>query len=182
MSKNGLETEVRQLKKRYWMALALFFISSMVCVSLLRTMQVQEKTNRELLRASDGLKLLKGVNINRRMSLAQLKSHFLADGKNASVEKLIYARIDDLKTRFKPNDLTIASIEKKGEEVTLNYTLKFLNPDFNYFLNTVNALEEIDYPLTVVSSVSITRSAAKDGNVLSCAVSGKVLAFSDNSP
>jgi hypothetical protein len=127
-----------------------------------------------LVRAEAGLARLREASTNRKKTLETLKT-FYAQGDRTSAERVIYGKIDELNARLRPDDLTISAIEKKGDEISLQYSFKFINPNFNEFLNNISYLESSIFPLTLVSAVAVAQADVGGKNVISCSINGKVL-------
>jgi hypothetical protein len=169
------ETDIKPLKKRFWVAAVLVLVVATVSVSLIRTRRLLEKTQSEMLKAKSGLTRVREASANRTTVLATLKSQYMQNAGATSPERLVYGKIDELKARLNPDDVTISAIEKKEGEVSLQYSFKFTNPNYNDFLNTVSYLEGSVFPLTVVNSVAISQADAAGKGALSGTVSGRVV-------
>jgi hypothetical protein len=168
-------TDIKPLQKRFWIVTTLLLLVAIACVSQIRNRRLLEKTHTELLKARVGLGKVRDASANRKTVLATLKSQYMQKTGGTSPERLIYGKIDELKARLNPDDVTIGAIEKKEGEVSLQYTFKFTNPNYNDFLNTVSYLEGSVFPLTVVSTVAITQADAGGKGVLSGTVNGKII-------
>ena len=176
------ETDIAPLKRRFCFAAALFLVTAMACVSQIRSRRLLEKTHDELVRAKAGLVRVREAGATRRNTLEMLKNLQMHGAANTSAERRIYGKIDELNTRLKPDELTISAIERKGDEVLLQYSFKFINPNYNDFLNTVNYLEGSVFPLTTVNAVAITQAEAGGKKMLACSVNGKVLTSEKQKP
>jgi len=169
------ENDLKPLKKRFFITALLFLIAAITFVTLQRNRRQLEKTFDNLTRAQVGLTRVKEANANRRQVLTALKSQFGHGTQNISPEMVLYGKIDEIKARLNPNDMTIATVEKKGGEASLQYTLAFSNQDFNNLLNAINYLHGSVFPLAPVNSVAITQSEAKGSGEASFKVTGKVI-------
>jgi len=169
------EADITPLIRRFWISTALLLIAAIICVSLTRTRRLMEKTHDGLLKASAGLGRVREASESREKALAILKTLYMQSAASTSPERQIYAKVDELTARLRPDDLTISTIEKKGIEVSLQYTFKFINPNYNEFLNNVSYLGGNIFPLTTVSTVVIAQSEAGGKSVLTCTVTGKIL-------
>ena len=167
--------------KLFWIAAGLLLLTAMICVSQVRSRRLQEKTHSELVRAKAGLLQLREASANRKQALQTLKAMYLQGGKISS-ERLIYGKIDELSDRLKPDDIIISSLEKKADEASLQFTFKFINPNYNDFLNNVSYLEGSVFPLTIVSTVAITQAEVSGKSVLACSITGKILTSESSKP
>lgn len=174
-------TDISPLNKRFLVAAAMLLLSAMICVGQIRSRRLLEKTHDELVRAKAGFALLQEATKDRRNALEVLKTMY-AHGGRTSAERIIYGKIDELNDRLRPSNMTISAIERKGDEVSLQYSFKFVNPDYNDFLNNIGYLEGSVLPLTVVSAVSITKAEVDGKGVLSCSIDGKVLTSGKGGP
>jgi hypothetical protein len=179
---NIYESDIRPLKKRFWAAAALLLVVAVVCVSQIRTWRLLEKTHDELVKAKSGLMRVREGSANRRTILTTLKSQYMLNTAGSSAERLVYGKIDDLKARLNPDEVAISAIEKKEGVVSLPYSFKFINPNYNDFLNSVSYLEGSAFPLTVVNSVAVTQVETGGKGALTCTVSGKVLISEKSKP
>jgi hypothetical protein len=175
------ESDIGPLKKRFWIAAGLLLLAAMICISQIRNRLLQEKTRSELVRAKAGLALLREASVNRKQALDMLKAMYM-QGASSSSERLIYGKIDELSARLKPDDVTFSTIERKEGEVSLQFSFKFINPNYNDFLNNVSYLEGSVFPLTMVSAVAITQAEVAGKSVLSCSITGKVLTSESRKP
>lgn len=171
----GYAHYLQPLKKRFYLIAVLLLAVASAWVQQQRNRLVLEKTNQELLRAKSGLGRVAAAIDNRRAVLTAMQNQFAQGVQQRSPEAIIYGKVDELKARFKPDDMTITPIEKKGYETTLNYTLTFTNPDYNTLLNSISALQGAVFPMTPVSSVAIAQTDLKGSAVLSCKVTGRIV-------
>jgi hypothetical protein len=156
-------------------AAALFLVSATVCASQVRIRKVQEMTLEGLNRSLTGLQNVRAASANRRQALAAIQSQFGHGGQHISAELVLYSKVDEIKTRLNPNDMTISAVEKKDGEVSIQYTLKLTGQDFNTLLNSISYLHGSVFPLAPVSSVIIARSDAKGTGGVSSMVTGKII-------
>jgi hypothetical protein len=170
------QSALRPAQLRFRKALGLFLIAALACISQLRTSRYLEHTRAELTRARTGLARVRQANQNASQDLAILRAGYTQSAGGQSAERLIYGRIDELKSRFRPDELSISALERKGGELSLQYSLRFDNPDYDEFLNLVSYLELAAFPFSPVDSVTLTGGRANQRKVLSCTVSGKLLA------
>lgn len=174
-------TDISPLNKRFLVAAVMFLVSAMICVGQIRSRRLLEKTRDELLRAKAGFSQLQQATKDRRNALETLKSMY-AHGAHTSAERIIYGKIDELNALLRPSNMTISTIERKGDEVSLQYSFKFVNPDYNDFLNNIGYLEGSVFPLTVVSAVAIMKAEIDGRSVLSCSIDGKVMTSDKGGP
>jgi hypothetical protein len=172
---NRYEMDIIPLKKRFWIAAGLLLLMVMVFASQIRTRLRMEKTHAELIRAKAGLARVQEATANRKKALEILKTVYMMGITNVSDERLLYGKIEELKFRLGPDDMTISAIEKKGGEVSLPFTLTFINPNYSDFLNTISYLEGTVFPFTQVSAIAVTQAEAGGKGVVSCTINGKIL-------
>jgi len=173
---------IRPLKVRFWFASALFMVVAVVCVSLARTRQRQERTYADLVRAGEGFDKLKKANANRVQALTTLKAQRGNATEKKSPERLIYGKIDEIRERLRPDDVIVAAIEKKGGEVSLAYTLKFKNQDYSTFLNAISYLQESALPVTTINDITISKGEDSGKSVVLFTITGKVLTSEKSKP
>jgi hypothetical protein len=115
------ESDLKPLKMRFFMAAALLLAVAVVCVSQLRSRLLLEQTFEGLTRAQSGLAQVKEAITNRKHILAMLQTQFGLGVQNSSPEMILYGKIDEIKTRLHPDDITITPVEKKGGEASPVY-------------------------------------------------------------
>jgi len=169
------ENDIKRLRKPFLIAAALFLAAATIFASQLRTLRSEQKTYQEHLRAQSGLARVREAVANRRQVLAHPGVAQPRELSASSPDRLIYGRIDDMKARLKPDDMTITVLEKKGGEVSIQYTLTFLNPRYCDLLNNVGYLQRCDYLYTPVNSLAVSQAAVQGRGGVSFLVKGTVL-------
>lgn len=176
------ERGLKPAKRGFWIAAILFVALSTTVAVQERSRRVLEKTHGELTRAKEGLARVKGACLSRRQALTSLKSQFVQNNETTSPERLIYGKIDEIKARLKPDDMTIAALEKKEGDVSLQFTLKFINPNYCELLNSVNQLQQAVFPFTPVNSIAVTQAEQNGKGVVEFTIIGSVLTPERNKP
>lgn len=176
------EGSLKPFKMRFFMAAALFLAVALAGVSQQRSRLTLEKSRDGLSRAQNGLARVKEANTNRKHALTVLKSQYGEGVKNSSPEMVLYGKIEEIKARLNPDDMTITAVEKKSGEASLQYSLTFRNPDFNTLLNAVSYLHGAVFPLSPVSSVVAAQSEASGAGGISFKVSGRVITIEKTKP
>lgn len=163
---------LKPLRKRFLTGVLLLFIITLLCVYQERTKQLLNKTHKELLRAQDGMSRVKQAIVNRKQALAVFRSQLEKVDDAVSTARIVYSKVDEINAAYRPDEITIGSIEKKGTDVTLSYTLKFVDMDYNRFLTIINELQRGTYPVSQVTSLSIVQSALGGKGAISYSISG----------
>ena len=166
---------IKPLKRGFMIATALFLAMATVFTLLKRSHRVLEKTHEELVRARDGLARVQEASRNRKQALAALKARLAQGVETTSPERMIYGKVDEIKTRLKPDDMTIGSVEKKGGDASLQYTLKFINPSYCDLLNSISRLQQAVFPFSPVDSIAISAAEQAGKGVLEFTVTGTIL-------
>lgn len=174
-AKNQYEADLMPVKIRFWVAAVLFLVLAVTCVSQTRTWRLQEKTCAELTRAKTGLARLRGATLNRKEALARMKAQPVDNTEHKTPEMLVYWKLDEIKERLRTDDVTVASIEKKGDKVSLPYTLKFNNHSYHEFINAVRYLQKSSSPWTPISSLTISQSGDPGKGAVIFTIAGNVL-------
>lgn len=179
---NSYDRDLWSLKVRFWVVAALLLVAAVACATLIRTRRIQEKTYAELVRAQTGRDKLKKAAINRNQALIALKAQLGSGRDKSSPESRIYGKLDDISIHLKADDVTVTAIERKNDEVSLPYTLKFKNHDYSSFLNAISYLQESVFPLSSVSSIAIAQAddAGKGGVIFT--INGKILTNEKSKP
>ncbi len=179
---NRYQNDLRPYKRNFLLATALFLIVSTAFSLQERERKILGIREKELLRAKEGSFRVRSAIQERRDSLATLKSQFSSDTAKTSPARLIYSRVDEIKARYKPDDMVITAIEKKDAEVSLKYTLSFSNTDYSALLNTLGELQHNVFPFTPVESVAISQGDNKGKGGLLKVINGSVISFEGNKP
>ncbi|HEX9023477.1 MAG TPA: hypothetical protein VF799_06545 [Geobacteraceae bacterium] len=174
--------DIRPLKRIFAVATAVFLVLATTCAILERNRRVQEKALGELTRARSGLSRLKEAILNRRQALSTIKAQLVRDVATVSPERLIYGKVDEIKARLKPDDMTIGALEKKGGDVSLTFTLKFINPNYGNLLNAVSQLQQSAFPFTPVNAIAISQGEQNGKGVVEFTINGTVLTPERNKP
>ena len=156
-------------------ATVLFLALATALMFLKRDHRVLEKTHSELVRAKDGMARVQEASQNRKQALTTLKAQLVQGLETSSPERMIYGKVDEIKAQLKPNDMTIGSVEKKGSDASLQYTLKFINPNYCDLLTTISRLQQAVFPFTPVDSITISAAEQGGKGVLEFAVTGTIL-------
>ena len=180
--KKNYEDNLMPLKMRFFIAAGLFLIVAITFVTVQRNRRQLEKTFDNLTQGQGGFNRVKEANANRRQVLTALKSQFGQGTQIMSPEMVIYGKIEEIKARLNPDDMTINTVDKSGGEASLQYTLSFSNHDFNNLLNAISYLHGSVFPLTPVNSVTITQSDAKGTNRATFDITGKVITIGKTKP
>jgi type II secretory pathway pseudopilin PulG len=149
-----------------------FWIAAFLCLAVATLWTDQKRSRRIQLRAQDGLSLVRQATENRRDVLASLRKALPEEPGNDSPEGLIYGRIDQINARLKPDEMTIATLERRGGELSLQYTLLFVDPGYCELLNAVGYLQQGTFLFTPVNSLAVSRNG-KGG--ISYVIKGTVL-------
>lgn len=173
---------LKSLRQRFIVVSVLLFAVAMVCVYQIRTRRLLEKTHKELVRAQDGLRRVTHGIENRTQTLATLKSQFVKDGFTQSTAQIVYRKMDDILVAYKPDEFSIGSLEKKGSDVSLPFTLKFTGTDYNRFLTIISELQRGTYPISQVSSLSIVQTSRGGKNGLLFTIMGSITSIEKSLP
>ena len=176
------EIDLRPLKMRFLIAATLFLVVALACVSVSRTRKLHDKTHAELVRAKAGLAKLRGAAKNRAETLARLKALLADNTDNKSPEMLIYWKVDEIKERTRTNDLTVATIEKKGEKASLPFVLKLNNHNYTEFIHTIRYLQKSFSPWAPVSSVAISQTGDPGKSGVVFTINAKVVVNEKSAP
>ena len=176
------ERDIRPLKRVFLITAVLFLALATTFAVQEKNRRVKEKTLAELARAREGLSRVKEAAMNRRRALTALKSQLVTNMESNSPERLIYGKIDELKARLKPDDMTIGTLKKEGGDVSLPFTLKFTNPNYCDLLNAVGHLQHEVFPFTPVNSIAIAQGEHDGKGVVEYTIDGTVLTIERRNP
>jgi hypothetical protein len=172
---NRYENHLHSASRAFYIVAALLLATGIALVSQIRNRRVLEKTLEEVTHAQSGLGRVKEAATNRRQTLTALKSQLDTNVKLNSPEMVLYRKFDVLKAQLNADDMTMVSLEKKGEEASLQFYIVFNNPDFNSLLNTVSRIHTGTFPLTPISAISISQSDGKGTNGLTYKITGRII-------
>ena len=176
------EQNIKPLKRVFLTVTVLLLALATTLAIQERNRRLLEKTLSELARAKDGLSRVKEASMSRRNALTTLKAQLVKDVDSGSPERLIYGKVDEIKAGLKPDDMTIATLEKKGGDVSLAFTLKFTNPNYCDLLNAVSRLQQAVYPFTPVNTIAISQVDHNGKGAVEFTINGTVLTPERNKP
>ncbi len=174
-SASGYAGVLQPLKVRFFIATTLLLAVAITGTQLYKSRMLLKNTLEGLTKAQSGLALVKEASANRRLLLTTLQTQLGQGSHSSSPEMVLYQKVDDIKARLNPEDMTITAVERKGGEASLLYTLTFNSKDFNNLLNAVNYLHEATFPSSPVSSVAVTQSAAGEKAGVHFKVTGRIV-------
>ena len=140
-----------------------------------RSHRILEKTDVELVKALEGLTRVKEAIVQRKQALATFKTQQSMNIETASPERLIYGKVDEIMAQLKPNDMTITTLERKGGDVSLQYTLKFISPKYSDLLNALTRLQQSVFPFTPVNTIAISQSDQSGKGAVEFTINGSIL-------
>ena len=181
-SDNRYEPGITPVKRVFLIAAAVFLLLATIVALQERKRLVLVKTIEELDRAKGGGAQIKTATLNRRQALPIIKSMFVPGSESLSPERLVYGKVDEIRTRLKPDDMTITALEEKGGCVSLQYTLKFANPKYNELLNTISQLQQNVFPFTPVNGIALTQTERNGKGAVEFTISGSVLTHDRHTP
>ncbi|MDD5284968.1 MAG: hypothetical protein PHD54_03865 [Desulfuromonadaceae bacterium] len=181
---NRYQHILKPYKRNFLLATALFLLLSTAFSFQERERRFlqMEKKQRDLIHAKEVLSRIQNATQDRRSALATIKSQFTEDTQKITAARKIYSLVDEIKTRYKPDDMVIDAIEKKGEDVSLNYTLSFSNTDYSALLNSIGQLQRNVFPFTPVESVAISQKEIEGRGVVLNVIKGRIITFEGIKP
>jgi hypothetical protein len=167
--------DIKPLITAFLAIATLILVLATTLVVLKRSSRVLEKTSAEFVKAYEGLERVQDASRQRNQALSAIKSQLARKMDTSSSERLIYGKIDEIMTRLKPSDMTITALEKKGGNLSLQYTLKFVNPKFNDVLNSLNYLDYSVFPFAPVNAINVSLAENSGKSVVDYVVNGNIL-------
>ena len=171
---SGYTDVLKPLKVRFFIAATLLLAVAVTSTQLYKSRTSLKNTLEGLAKAQSGLIRVKEAIANRRLLLTTLQTQLGQGSHSNSPEVILYQKVDEIKARLNPEDMTITAVEKKAGEASLLYTLTFNSKDFNSLLNAINYLHGAVFPSSPVSSVAVTQSAGEKAGV-SFKVTGRIV-------
>ncbi len=169
------ENGLKRPKMLFWIVFLLCLTVTTLWADQQRSRRILEKEYREYLRAQDGQSRVMEAAANRRVVLTALRSALPEEPGSDSPEGLIYGRIDQIKTRLKPDEMTIATLVKKGGELSLQYSLTFIDPGYCDLLNAVAYLRHSTTLFTPVNSLAVSQVEQNGRGGISFIIKGTVV-------
>ncbi len=160
------DCEIKPQKRFFWIATLLCLTVATIWTDQKRSRRIQEKEYQENLRAQEGLTLVRQATENRTLILASLQNILPKETGSDSPEGLIYGRIDHINAQLKPDEMTIATLERRGGELSLQYNLTFANLGFCELLNAVGYLQQGTFLFTPVNSIVVSRNGRGGGSYI----------------
>lgn len=106
---------------------------------------------------SDKLALMRRTIAEEREAFKRFKQLLPVDYGVKSPEWFIYHRLDEIKSRFALQDLTINEIIIKDGVRTAHFSLKLPQPNYGQVLNKLAILETELFPFVSIGSIAISR-------------------------
>lgn len=170
------------LRRRFIVMAVILFAVAMFCVYQERTCRQLDKTCKELMRAEAGLSRVKQAAASHRQTLSALKAQFERLDTNASTARVVYGRVDEIQASYKPDDMSIGNLEKKGNDVSLSYIMKFVDIDYSRFLTIVHELQRGVFPVSQVTSVLISQASSEGKGSVTFAIHGAITSIEKSQP
>ncbi len=173
--RNRYHASATQFKRNFILASLLFLAVSTAFSLMERERRKISRLEKELASVDTGLARLHVAVENHRLAIASLKSLFREKGGAMTQEREIYSKVDQMSRIYKPDELVVGAVEKKGDEAFLKFTMTFRNGDFSSILNCIGRLERNVFPFTPVDSVSISQTEESGRGFSPVVISGRVI-------
>lgn len=76
-------------------------------------------------------------------------------------EEMLLAGLDDLKARMKGSEISVANIERKNDEISLQVQIRSSMTDYTGFVNSVGYLQSLQFPFFSITNISLTQGPDK---------------------
>jgi hypothetical protein len=179
---NRYRDSLKAYKFNFLLVTVLFLAVSTACALQERERRFLDRQQKELVRAKEGLTRVRAAILDYRSALVTLKAHYTEETVKATPASQIYSRVDELVARYKPDETVFGTLEKNGDNASLNYTLSFINRDYGILLDTISQLQCNVFPFTPVDSITISQKEHQGRGAVICAISGRVTSMEGPRP
>ena len=176
------QDNLKPFKRNFLLATALFLVVTMAFSHQKRERKILEIKQRELAPSKEVLPRIQTAIQDRRTALTTIKSHFAVNAPKITSARQIYSLVDEMTARYKPDDMTIGSLENKDGDVTLKYTLNFSKIDYSALLNTIGQLQSSLFPFTPVESVTISQRENQGRAEVLYVITGRIISIEGAKP
>lgn len=163
MRQAGVDSGLKKLLFLYAVSGTLFLITLGGVIVLKKYGDSLSNTVNMLQTAKQNLVRIKESHKDIAETIAEVKSIVPKDAAARSSEESIFIGIDELKSRLKNAEVSVTSIEYKGDEVSLPVSIKVSAAGENYaaVVNVVGYLQSMSFPFFSTGGLSLSISQDK---------------------
>jgi hypothetical protein len=145
--------------------LLVFYITSALCCTLVFCGGIlADKYASSLLTSYDLFQTIKVKKVNMKeaiknidVAIAQVRAEMPRNMGQESSEADILLALDILKSRLKSCAISIDTLEKKDDDITLPVTIRGVLSDYHKFMNDLGYIQALRFPFFVISTMSIDK-------------------------
>jgi hypothetical protein len=157
-----LNARLARLQKIYIITASVFALLVATAVVVHKYDKSRDELVRKLQKAKTNIGLMRNATADTRQLLTSFCA-LIPPGQAAySPERLLFARVDELKSSFPDALLTLGNLEDKGDEFSLSFVCRGTMVDYSAFLGRLGRLESSVLPVVQVKSLAITQAEEHD--------------------
>ncbi|HXE96014.1 MAG TPA: hypothetical protein VN642_06395 [Dongiaceae bacterium] len=179
---NAMSSHTQRLATKLAFAIVLFVTVSTALAVLSRYRQNLAVIDTQHRMIPGKLDLMRRVTAEEREAITRFKQLLPPDYGANSPEWFIYSRLDEIKSRFALQDMTVGEIQTKDGARTAHFSMKIPHSDYSQVLNRVALLETELFPFVSINSIAISNQSGE--SALNMTVEGDVImpAMPEKSP
>ncbi len=141
------------------LAFTIILLSVLLCNkygdSIAATVDVLQKARLNLMNVRD-------VGRAVDSALSGIKAALPSNMPSGTPEELLFAGLDDLKSRMRDAEITVENAEQRGDEISLPVQIKSGIRNYTDFVNTVGYLQSLRFPFFSITNISVAQVQEKE--------------------
>jgi hypothetical protein len=169
---SDMQTHTRRLAIRLALVITLFAVLSTSLATLLRYREALNTLLAHHQVIQRNLAQMRMATNEIRDTIAGFKRLLPNGFDRASSEMLLFTRLDEIKTRLPPGEMTVKTLETREGQLSLEFSYKPATLSYTSLLNTLGQLELLILPYVSIRKVMVENPVAEKPGPLAITVDG----------
>ena len=169
---SDMQTHTRRLAIRLALVITLFAVLSTSLATLLRYREALNTLLAHHQVIQRNLAQMRMATNEIRDTIAGFKRLLPNGFDRASSEMLLFTRLDEIKTRLPPGEMTVKTLETREGQLSLEFSYKPATLSYTSLLNTLGQLELLILPYVSIRKVMAENPVAEKPGPLAITVDG----------
>ena len=169
---SDMQTHTRRLAIRLALVITLFAVLSTSLATLLRYREALNTLLAHHQVIQRNLVQMRMATNEIRDTIAGFKRLLPNGFDRASSEMLLFTRLDEIKTRLPPGEMTVKTLETREGQLSLEFSYKPATLSYTSLLNTLGQLELLILPYVSIRKVMAENPVAEKPGPLAITVDG----------